>query len=172
MNKRDGILLNTYMDFPKTEREEKKELSFINRYSSLFDNIPYRFSWREDNIQREVIQKLSAIREIHEHIFSELDNDLSVLLNQRIMQVVSCLHQSNLINEYEISFDNYTECCIDVSFHKRPDVVMSVYFDEPDMIDDTIFNVEVAYLTYKKDGKRHSMNNTLDYILKEAVKLL
>lgn len=169
---RDDILLNSFTGVSQTEQIAKKELSFINHHSSLFENNPYRFSWREDNIQKEVIQKLSAIREIHERIFSKLDKDLSVLLNQRIMQVVTCLHNSNLNNEYEISFDNYTECCIDVRFHKRPDMVMSIYFDEPDMINDTISNVEVAYLTYKKDGKRQSMNNTLDYILKEMIKHL
>ena len=169
---RDDILLNSYMDLPQIKRKEEPEISFLNRYSSLFDNNPYNFSWREDNIQREVIQKLSTIRELHEHIFSELDKDLSVLLNQRIMQVVSYLHKNNLIDEYEISFDNYTESCIDVRFSKRPDIVMSVYFDEPDMINDTISNVEVAYLTYKKNGKRRSINNTLDYILKEMVRLL
>ena len=169
---RDDILLNSYMYLPQIIRKEETEMSFLNSYGSLFDNNPYSFSWREDNIQREVIQKLSRIRESHEHIFSNLDKDLSVLLNQRIMQVVSYLHKNNLIDEYEISFDNYTESCIDVRFSKRPDIVMSVYFDEPDMINDTISNVEVAYLTYKKNGKRRSINNTLDYILKEMVRLL
>lgn len=172
MNKIEDILLNTYRDSPKTEREVKKKLSFMNSYGSLFDNNPYYFSWREDNVQREVIQKLSTIRETHAQIFFVLDKDLSVLLNQRIMQVVNRLHERNMSDEYEISFDNYTECCIDVRFHKRPDMVMSVYFDEPDMIDDTIYNVEVAYLTYKKNGKRLSINNTLDHILKEMVRLL
>ena len=169
---RDDILLNTYIDLPQIIRKEETEISFLNSYGSLFDNNPYSFSWREDKIQREVIQKLSRIRELHEHIFSNLDKDLSILLNQRIMQVVSYLHKNNLIDEYEISFDNYTESCIDVRFSKRPDIVMSVYFDEPDMINDTISNVEVAYLTYKKNGKRRSINNTLDYILKEMVRLL
>lgn len=168
----DDILLNSYMELPQIKRKEEPEFSFLNRYSSLFDNNQYSFPWREDNIQREVIHKLSIIRELHEHIFSELDKDLSVLLNQRIMQVVSYLHKNNLIDEYEISFDNYTESCIDVRFPKRPDIVMSVYFDEPDMINDTISNVEVAYLTYKKNGKRRSINNTLDYILKIMVSLL
>ena len=94
---RDDTLLNSYMDLPQIIRKEETEISFLNSYGSLFDSNPYSFSWREDNIQREVIQKLSRIRESHEHIFSELDKDLSIFLNQRIMQVVSYLHKNNLI---------------------------------------------------------------------------
>lgn len=146
-----------------------KTLTLFNRYEPKEKE---NTNWRVESTQREVIDSLIGIKERFSSVFSSFPKEYSTLANRRIMQVASSLQKFVIDNEISISFDCYTESCIDIKVIRRPDVVLSVYINEPDEIDDGIENVEVAYLTYKESGHRRTINNTLDFILKRMEEIL
>lgn len=67
----------------------------------------------------------------------------------------------------ELVFDDIDEDCIDISFHRRKDLNLNIYFEESD-IDNSVTE---AFLSFTSKGKLTIMNDSLPNIV-EVIKSL
>lgn len=132
-----------------------------------------------DSISREKVSTVSIsrvfdLRKRYSTIYQSFSEDMSMSFNDRMTEVISILSEKK-ISIQDIVLDTFSEDSFIVSFTKRADVKLTINFTEPDRIfvdGETINNVEVAYLTYKTDGRRRIINNTLHNIIEELTEIL
>lgn len=171
------LLLNRQFTECKSQSASIKGISILNG-TNLDTQNPSVISVINDNdifLDQSVSQCISRSQEIskrYSYIYNQLDESSRLLLRSRMQGLLSIMHRHQEIRVKDIVLDAYSESSFIVSFEDRSDLKLTINFDEPDYINsdnDRIANVEVAYLSFKSNGKRHTINNTFYNIIKQLM---
>lgn len=104
-------------------------------------------------------------------LLSAKPSEMSELAFKRAIRKVSSFIElmdfdfNSLVDE--LVFDDIDEDCIDISFHRRKDLNLNIYFEESD-IDNSVTE---AFLSFTSKGKLKIMNDSLPNIV-EVIKSL
>lgn len=170
--------MNSFFNHTREVEEPKKFEKIVSLYNSQAyitnqkgsTSIPIK----KEKVTTVSINRVFDLRERYSTIYQSFSEEMSLSFNDRMTQVISRLSDRDITIQ-DIVLDTFTEDSFIVSFPKRRDVKLTINLMEPDRIivdGESINNVEVAYLTYKTDGRRRIINNTLHNIIEELMDIL
>lgn len=170
--------MNSFFNHTREVEEPKKVEKIVSLYNSQAyitnpkgsTSIPIK----KEKVTTVSINRVFDLRERYSTIYQSFSEEMILSFNDRMTQVISRLSDRDITIQ-DIVLDTFTEDSFIVSFPKRRDVKLTINLMEPDRIivdGESINNVEVAYLTYKNDGRRRIINNTLHNIIEELMDIL
>lgn len=170
--------MNSFFNNIRDADEPKK----VEKVVSLYNNQTYitnlkghtSIPIKKEQVTSVCINRVFELRTRYSGVYRSFSEEMSRSFNDRMTQVISRLSERNITIQ-DIVLDTFSEESFIVSFPERGDVKLTINLTEPDCINvdgETINNVEVAYLTFKTNGRRRIINNTLHNIIEELMDIL
>lgn len=172
----NDIFMNKRKSVQVGDSRKSDGIVFLNRHSQPLASNAFinDRDINEETNERKAIAAMKNIEQKYYRVFEKLDKSKRRRANELLMhfQVKIGLSGKDVVPEYTL--DTFSEDRIYVTFTHHKDLRVTLNFTEDDFIDtaQTIRNVEVAYLSYKKENRRFIVNNTLDEIITHLLRLL
>lgn len=176
----DDYLLNEFRKDPAVNSEPNKRISILNGIETDSQALSSNsfFTANElcfDRSLNQCIIRSQDIQERYSYIYIKLDETARLRFRSRMQEFLSIVQVHKEICVKDIVLDTYSESSMLVSFEDHSDIKLAINLNEPDCFysenSSPIENVEVAYLTYKYNGQRHTVNNTLKNIIKQLLEM-
>lgn len=166
-------LLNKKYTEHNSQSAPTKYMSVINGVNlevaspAVISAIRDRDVFLERSISQCIIMSQNISKK-YSYIYDKLDEASRHLFRSRIQELLTVAQRHQEIRVKDIVLDAFSESSLVVSFENRKDLKLTINIDEPDYLhcdNASIENVEVAYLSFKSNGKRHTINNTFHNII-------
>lgn len=172
-------ILNGEYDMPqiacREEKAQKEGYFFLTEHVAIEnEDVQDRIAQQQNSVIDASIMEMQQLQNCYKTILERLDYQTRTRANELLVSFNQALSRNRINSKACISIDRYTDESIIVRFSQRDDIRVTLNFTEPDYIDEAnkILNVEVAYLSFVRNGKRHIHNSTMSVIVDELSELL
>lgn len=172
----NDLFLNKLKSVQVRESSKTDGVLFLNRHSQplVSDAFIADTYIHEETNERKAIAAMMGIEQKYIHVFKTLEKGKRRRAHELLMRFQIKIGLSGKEVTPNYTLDTFSEDRIYVTFPHHKDLRVTLNFTEDDYIDaaQTIQNVEVAYLSYRKNDRKHMVNNTLEEIVNQLLRLL